>query len=57
MAGSVNSQSNTFNVPHKEEFDNEYMRKLYDLGYDLGSKGVPWGKTPPGFAAPDSGGK
>jgi predicted acylesterase/phospholipase RssA len=25
----------TFNVPHKEEFDNEYMRKLYYVIYDL----------------------
>ena len=30
----------TFNVPHKEEFDNEYMRKLYDVGYDLAVKGI-----------------
>jgi len=42
----------TFNVPHKEEFDNEYMRKLYDVGYDFGVKGLPWMKVPPGFVAP-----
>jgi predicted acylesterase/phospholipase RssA len=42
----------TFNFPHKEEFDNEYMRKLYDVGYDFGSKGQPWLKVPPGFALP-----
>ena len=39
----------SFNFPHKEEFDNEYMRKLYAVGYDLGAKGIPWMKTPPGF--------
>ena len=45
----------SFNFPHKEEFDNEYMRKLYDVGYDLGAKGVPWIKTPPGFTGPGPG--
>jgi hypothetical protein len=30
----------TFNVPHKEEFETEYMRKLYDVGYDLAVKGM-----------------
>ena len=42
----------SFNAPHKEEFDNEYMRALYDVGYDLAVKGYPWLKTPPGFAPP-----
>ncbi len=46
----------SFNFPHKEEFDNEYMRKLYDVGYDQGVKGVPWAKTPPGFTAPAAAG-
>jgi predicted acylesterase/phospholipase RssA len=40
----------SFNAPHKEEFDNEYMRKLYGVGYEMASKGFPWLKTPPGFA-------
>jgi hypothetical protein len=39
----------TFTPPHKEEFDNEYMRKLFQLGYDLAKNGYPWTKTPPGF--------
>lgn len=39
----------TFNAPHPEEFDNAYMRALYDLGYDMASKGYPWSKVPPGF--------
>jgi predicted patatin/cPLA2 family phospholipase len=40
----------SFNAPHKEEFDNEYMRKLYDVGYDFAAKSSPWAKVPPGFA-------
>jgi hypothetical protein len=47
----------SFNFPHKEEFDNEYMRKLYETGYALGLKGVPWAKTPPGFTGPSAEGK
>ncbi len=38
----------SFNTPHKEEFDNEYMRQVYQLGYDLAKKGYPWAKKPPG---------
>jgi hypothetical protein len=47
----------TFNFPHKEEFDNEYMRQLYDVGYDFAVKGLPWIKVPPGFAPPTAAGK
>ena len=39
----------TFDAPHKEEFDNAYMRALYDVGYDMAAEGLPWQKTPPGF--------
>lgn len=42
----------SFNAPHKEEFDNEYMRSLYAVGYDMAVKGFPWLKSPPGFTAP-----
>ncbi len=42
----------SFNAPHKEEFDNEYMRKLYDTGYSMVLKGFPWQKAPPGFMQP-----
>jgi predicted acylesterase/phospholipase RssA len=42
----------SFNHPHKEEFDNAYMRALYETGYNLGLKGVPWAKTPPAFSGP-----
>jgi hypothetical protein len=39
----------SFNAPHKEEFDNAYMRELYDVGYGMALKGFPWLKAPPGF--------
>jgi predicted acylesterase/phospholipase RssA len=39
----------SFNAPHKEEFDNAYMRELYAVGYGMALKGFPWLKTPPGF--------
>ena len=40
----------SFKAPHKADFDTEYMRKLYAVGYDMAAKGYPWQKTPPGFA-------
>lgn len=39
----------SFNVPHKEEFDTTYMRALFKTGYDMGLKGNFWYKKPPGF--------
>jgi predicted acylesterase/phospholipase RssA len=39
----------TFKVGHKEEFDNPYMRQLFQLGYDLSKNGYDWVKQPPGF--------
>lgn len=42
----------SFNAPHKEEFDNEYMRKLYSTGFDMALHGFPWLKVPPGFTSP-----
>lgn len=41
----------SFDAPHKVEFDNDYMRALYDLGYNLAVKGYPWLKLPPGLEA------
>ncbi len=38
-----------FNAPHPEEFDNAYMRALYQVGYDSMFKGFSWLKVPPGF--------
>jgi hypothetical protein len=39
----------SFYAPHKEDFDTEYMRKLFQTGYDLAVKGYRWEKTPPGL--------
>lgn len=36
-----------FKVEHKKDFDTEYMRALFDYGYQLARKGYPWRKTPP----------
>ena len=33
----------------KQQFENAYMVKLYDYGYQLGRAGYPWRKSPPGF--------
>jgi len=38
-----------FKAMHKEEFDNTYMRQLFDLGYGLAKNGYDWVKQPPGF--------
>jgi predicted acylesterase/phospholipase RssA len=40
----------TFNAPHREEFDTEYMGLLFALGYEMAAGGYPWQKAPPGFA-------
>ena len=37
-----------FNVKSDEMFDPVYMRKLYDLGYELGKSGKAWQSKPPG---------
>ncbi len=39
----------TFNAPHKADFDTDYMRALFQTGYDLAVKGYHWDKTPPGM--------
>jgi hypothetical protein len=41
----------SFRMPHTEQFNTEYMRALFDVGYDLAAVGYPWEKTPPGYAA------
>lgn len=43
-----------FNAPHQEEFDTEYMRQLYALGYDLAAKGSRGKKTPPGLTVAEN---
>ena len=39
----------SFNAPHPEEFDPDFMRALYQTGYEMAVKGFPWEKQPPGF--------
>ncbi len=41
-----------FEEKPKEEFDPEYMSKLFDLGFRMGKNGYPWEKAPPGFEPP-----
>ncbi|MBW2556687.1 MAG: patatin-like phospholipase family protein, partial [Deltaproteobacteria bacterium] len=41
-----------FNEKPKEEFDPEYMGKLFALGYQMARNGYPWEKAPPGFETP-----
>lgn len=42
----------TFNVPHKEEFDTNYMNQLYETGRKMAQAGYQWQKYPPGYMAP-----
>ena len=39
----------SFDAPHREQFDTEYMRALYKTGYDEAAKGYTWHKVPPGY--------
>ncbi|MDM8007666.1 MAG: patatin-like phospholipase family protein [Phycisphaerae bacterium] len=41
-----------FRLQPREVFDREYMQKLFDVGHDMGRKGYPWQKFPPGFDEP-----
>ena len=43
----------TFKTPHRAEFDTDYMRALYHVGYGLAEKGYIWTKKPP-VLIPDS---
>jgi hypothetical protein len=38
-----------FKHPHVEDFDTEFMRALYQVGYEMAEKGYLWQKRPPGF--------
>jgi predicted acylesterase/phospholipase RssA len=42
-----------FTEKPSEGFDPVYMGKLYELGYQMASKGYPWDKAPPGFIKGD----
>jgi hypothetical protein len=39
----------SFDAPHQEDFDTDFMRALYQTGYELAAKGYPWQKAPPGL--------
>jgi len=39
----------SFTEEPSESFDPVYMRKLYELGYEMARQGYPWEKGPPGF--------
>jgi hypothetical protein len=39
-----------FNHPNPGVFDNDYMRALFDRGYQLATHGEAWSQTPPGFS-------
>ena len=41
-----------FDVEPNELFDQEYMRALYQLAYDMTVDGHPWKKAPPGLSSP-----
>lgn len=40
---------NDFNAKAKSEFDQAYMRKLYDRGYQMGQTASSWEKEPPDY--------
>jgi predicted patatin/cPLA2 family phospholipase len=39
----------SFDEPLKEPFDNEYMSKLYELGFELAADGYEWKSAPPDY--------
>lgn len=39
----------SFKVHRREEFDTEYMRALFNLGYEMAAQNYPWQKKPPGY--------
>jgi hypothetical protein len=44
-----------FQAEHKVQFEQGYMRALYQFGYEKAAKGYPWEHAPPGFQAEDRG--
>jgi len=41
-----------FKMESKEQFDPEYMSRLFDLGYQMAKSGYPWKKAPISFEPP-----
>ena len=42
-----------FTFPHKENFDQDYMRALFQYGYDVTRRQTVWHNAPPLFTEPD----
>jgi len=42
----------SFDLEPEEDFDANYMRALFDLGYELARDGYEWSNSPPGIALP-----
>jgi predicted acylesterase/phospholipase RssA len=43
-----------FTMKHEEEFDQKYMKALYDYGYQQSRGGYKWHKQPPGLETPSA---
>lgn len=41
-----------FDFPHEYEFDTNYVRALYQYGFEQARQGYPWRKAPPGIDQP-----
>jgi predicted acylesterase/phospholipase RssA len=41
----------TFQTPHTKDFDPQYMRPLFELGYQMAAAGYPWEKAPPDYVS------
>lgn len=41
-----------FEFPHRHEFDSDYVKALYDYGYEKAVNGYPWRHAPPGVDRP-----
>ena len=41
----------SLNLPHKKDFETEYMRALFKVGYDMAARGYPWEKAPPDYVS------
>lgn len=39
-----------FEIPHKEEFDTDYMKSLFQYAYEQAIEGYQWDKQPPGYS-------
>ena len=49
IAYNITSIPASFTVKAKSEFDQAYMRKLYDVGYQAGANATAWDKEPPDY--------